>query len=84
MRKTSAKNDVTVFKANLQKVKSFLASVSNPLTAEHLTWAHEYAIIRLYREFEELILDCLVAAINNDTGQLSATTGDQISNTPHR
>ena len=41
----------------------------------HVSWAHDYAIIRLYREFEKMILNCLVAAINNDTAQLSQTTG---------
>ncbi|MBT4905374.1 MAG: hypothetical protein HON62_00700, partial [Rhodospirillaceae bacterium] len=38
------------------------------------SWAHEYAIIRLYREFEDLMLNCLVAGINNDTSVLAATT----------
>ena len=41
----------------------------------HITWAHDYGIIRLYREFEDMILNCLVAAINSDTQQLSNTTG---------
>jgi len=38
---------------------------------------HEYAVIRLYREFESLILQGLVGAINNDTSTLSATSGVQ-------
>ena len=41
----------------------------------HVTWVHDYAIIRLYREFEDMILNCLVAAINSDTQQLAHATG---------
>ena len=74
MKKTSAKTAVSVFNADLQKVNSFLTSAKTTLTAEYINWAHEYAIIRLYRAFEQLILGCLVAAINNNTNHLSEKT----------
>lgn len=58
------------------EIEIFIAKTrkSNP-SDEHLSWAYDYAIIRLYRSFEVLMLNCLVAAINNDTKQLSAKTG---------
>jgi hypothetical protein len=36
---------------------------------------YNYAIIQLYREFENLMLDALVGAINNDSTTLSDKTG---------
>src|SRR5262249_52715414 len=41
---------------------------------QYITWIHNYGIIRLYREFEALMLAALVGAINNDTSTVSATT----------
>ena len=38
-------------------------------------WAHDYAVIRLYREFEALMLKAVAGAINNDPSTISATTG---------
>lgn len=45
------------------------------LKDEFISWAYDYAVIRLYREFESLMFDALVGAINNDTTALSASTG---------
>jgi len=45
------------------------------LTDEFVSWAYDYAVIKLYREFESLMFDALVDAINNDTKTLSASTG---------
>ena len=53
----------------------FLTKVSGGQTDEHISWLYSYAIIRLYREFESLVLDALVGAINNDTTTVSTTTG---------
>ncbi|MEL0169441.1 MAG: hypothetical protein VW877_15060 [Pseudomonadaceae bacterium] len=39
------------------------------------SWCHDYAIIRLYREFEQMMLHVIVGAINNDSSVISATTG---------
>ncbi len=75
MKKTSAKTAVEVFKKKAEDIDAFLrqrklASFSD----EHKSWAHDYAIIRLYREFEDMVFNCLVAAINSDTEQLSQAT----------
>jgi len=40
-----------------------------------VSWLHNYAVIRLYREFEGLMLSTLIGAINNDTATLQETTG---------
>ena len=53
----------------------FTDQVRKGQSDEHITWLYNYGIIRLYRSFESLMLDCLVAAINNDTSTLSSITG---------
>ena len=76
MKKKSAKKAAVEFCEEATKIEAFLERVTEwEPSDEGISWAHEYAIIRLYREFEKLILNCLVAAINNDTEQLSRTTG---------
>lgn len=73
-RKKSIKSSTTAFNSEVDKIVNFLDSATVGQTDEHITWMHNYAIIRLYKEFESLMLDVLVAAVNNDTSTLSATT----------
>jgi hypothetical protein len=73
-RKKSIKLATTEFNKEVDKTISFLELVSNGQSDEHITWLHNYAIIRIYKEFEGLMLDALVAAVNNDTSTLQATT----------
>jgi cupin superfamily acireductone dioxygenase involved in methionine salvage len=76
MRKKSIKKSVNAFKASCDAIEAFVAELeSKGLADQSVSWGYDYAIIRLYREFESLILDCIVASINNDTATLSATTG---------
>lgn len=76
MRKKSGKKASEAFKERVQKIEQFFDRENlSSFSDAHVTWAHDYAIIRLYREFEEMIFNCLVAAINSDTQQLSQTTG---------
>jgi hypothetical protein len=75
MRKKSAKLAAQAFKTGSQEIRDFLTAIKSAgHTDSHETWAYDYAIIRTYREFEDLILSCLVAAINNDSTQLTETT----------
>ena len=75
MRKKSGKKASEEFSKNIQKIKDFLEPKNlSRLSDSHETWMYDYAIIRLYRDFEDMILNCLVASINNDTEQLSSTT----------
>jgi hypothetical protein len=37
--------------------------------------AYDYAIIKLYRDFERLMLECIIAVVNNDTAAFSKMKG---------
>lgn len=74
-RKKSVKRSAQVFKAAVDDVAGFLSTVSAGQSEEHVSWLYDYAIIRLYRDFEGLMLDALVGAINNDSTTVAATTG---------
>ncbi len=74
-RKKSVKKSAERFIEQVDKIKEFVEDAKKNLGDRHVTWAYEYAIIRLYREFETLVLDALVGAINNDTGTISQRTG---------
>ena len=76
MRKKSAKKAAKDFVSKADEIEKFIDSINlSRLSTKHVTWAHEYAIIRLYREFEDMILNSLIAAINKNTSELSNTTG---------
>ena len=76
MRKKSITKAVSDFKNQVDDIIGFVNHKNMAhLSTAHVSWAHDYAIIRLYREFEKLTLGCLVAAINRDSGQLSSATG---------
>lgn len=76
MKKKSGKKAAAAFRAAVTSIERVVADAENAeFPQTHLTWIYDYAVISLYREFEALVLECLVAAINNNTAQLSATTG---------
>ena len=76
MKKKSGKRASEAFKSNVKDIEEFLKQDNlSSLSDGHLSWTYDYAIIRLYREFEKMILNCLIAAINNDTTQLSKKIG---------
>lgn len=76
MRKKSAKKAAEWFVERVDEIETFLEQDNfSGLSEKHVTWVYDYAIIRLYREFEDLMLSCLVAAINNDPGEFSDKTG---------
>jgi len=74
-RKKSVKHSAQVFRAAANDITTFLTAASVGQTDQHVSWLHNYGIIRLYREFESMVLDALVGAINNDTATVSGTTG---------
>jgi hypothetical protein len=74
-RKKSVKKSASDFKAHADEIANFLDAAKKNLSDLHTSWAYEYAILRFYREFESMILDALVGAINNDTGTISMRTG---------
>lgn len=74
-RRASIKRAAKEFQQNANSIVSFAEAATDNLTKGHSAWAHDYAVIRLYREFESLMLEALVGAINNDPSTISATTG---------
>ncbi|MCD6327983.1 hypothetical protein J7M28_10590 [bacterium] len=74
-KKKSVKKAAGSFLEALDDISKFLDSVSSGQSKEHISWLYNYAIIRLYREFERLMLHAIVGAINNDTQTLSKKTG---------
>lgn len=74
-RRASLQRAAKTFCKNADEVVAFAQKVEQELSKDHSIWAHDYAIIRLYREFESLMLDVLVGAINNDATTLSVNTG---------
>ena len=74
-RKKSIKKSARNFRSKAAEVEAFVAAREVGATGEHASLLYDYAIIRLYREFESLMLDTLVGAINNDTATVSAQMG---------
>ena len=73
-KKKSVRNTAAAFSAAVDEIKRFVAATVSGATEKHASWVHDYAVIRLYREFEGLMLQALVGAINNDTETISART----------
>ncbi len=76
-RKKSIRKSARDYVKMLKDVKDFIqrAKSIKALTKKDLTWLYEYALIKVYRGFEQLMLECLVGALNNDTSVLTARTG---------
>jgi hypothetical protein len=83
-RKKSLKQATQRFKLDCNDLMQYLQAVQpqvqpqvqpHLLNGKHVSWSYDYGVIRLYREFEKLVLECLVGAINNNTSTLSQITG---------
>lgn len=75
-RKKSGRLAAQIFRERAEEIAEFALDVSESgLSDQYVTWAYDFAIIRLYREFEHLMLEALVVAINNDTDTISQRTG---------
>lgn len=72
----ASRNRPTHFLDETKDVRTFVGAVSFRKNADMFqSWLHDYAIIRAYTAFEDLMLDALVGAINDDTTTISTTTG---------
>lgn len=71
MRKSSIKLSAQTFRSDATSIVLFADHGKAALSAQEASWAYDAAIIRLYRSFENLMLDALVGAINNDTAHLA-------------
>jgi len=76
-RKKSVKLSATDFCNQADDINAFLVTVAVGQSDGHVSWLYGYAIIKLYKAFEGLILDALVGAVNNDTSTIAATTDVQ-------
>jgi hypothetical protein len=74
-RKKSVKLAATTFITSSDSIAQFSSHVATSLSDQYQSWIYDYAVIRLYREFERLMLSALTGAINNDTTTLSNKIG---------
>jgi len=74
-RKKSIKLAAQQFEKFCNELSEYILEAEKHLGKKHISWSYEYGIIRLYSEFENLVLECLIGAVNNDTAILSQTTG---------
>jgi len=81
-RKKSVRKAGDDFVTNAAAIKEFVAVFDGTKPSEtHRTWVYEHGIIRLYREFELLMLHALTGAINNDTEAVAKILGVKLP--PH-
>lgn len=71
-KKVSVRKCAVDFRANNDAIIEFVQR-SQSLSDQHQTWCHDQAIIMLYKEFENLVFEALIGAINNDTSNTIAS-----------
>ncbi len=74
-KKKSVKKAAERFRDAADYVVTFATNVSHGVGDRQASWVHDHAVIRLYREFEQLMLEALVGTINNDTATISTKSG---------
>ncbi len=74
-KKKSIKRSARDFQGRADAISGFVTRAKAALPVGDQGWVHDYAIISLYREFESLVLETLVGAINNDTNTISQRLG---------
>jgi hypothetical protein len=76
VRKKSGKKVGKNFCNDLAKIMNFLDDIdAKKLTDQHKTWAYEAALIKVHAALENLILEYLITAVNNDTETISSKVG---------
>ena len=73
-KKKSIKLSASQFRDAADAILTYVEKTDG-LKEEYHSWCVDYAVIRLYREFETLMLDALAGAINNDANTISTTVG---------
>lgn len=71
MKKKSVKKAARSFRNNVDEILNFVSKFNKSFDNKDKIWCYEFAIIRLYREFEQFMLTCLVALINSDSETFS-------------
>ena len=67
MKKKNIQTGIKIFDDAIKEIEGFLGRMDDSASEADRTWAYEYAIIRLYRDFECFVFFALVTAINQDT-----------------
>lgn len=76
MKKKSIRTAAQEFATQTDEIIAFANAMrASGLSDKHLSWGYDLAAIRLYREFENFVLSCLVALINNDSATFADKTG---------
>ena len=73
-RKKSIKKSAQKFTASVEEIEEFFQGTKS-LKEDLSIWCAEYAVIRLYCEFEVLMLSVLIGAVNGDSSRISQVTG---------
>ncbi len=73
-RKKSVKKAVIKFLIAIEEIEEFFEG-TRALQENLANWCAEYAVIRLYCDFETLMLNSLVGAVNADSSKFSDFTG---------
>ena len=74
-RKKSIRLAATSFVKTADDLEEFVKRSIVDLSKREQSWCYDYAIIALYRAFEDLMLSVIVGAINNDSSTISQSTG---------
>jgi hypothetical protein len=64
-RRVSIRTLADRFLDEINRVLAFIGVTSEVASDEQVSWIHDYAIIRLYSEFEHLVLSVITGALNN-------------------
>jgi len=74
-RKKSIRRAAQAFVDEVDETKAFVTDAAACLTDAQVSRVYDSAIITLYRDFENLVLEVLVGAVNNDTTTISLALG---------
>ena len=77
MKKKSVRLCTRRFEEKASEVLEFCGKAEEVLSEAHVSLVYDAAIIKLYAHFEQMIVESLTGAINNDTSQISITTNIQ-------
>ena len=76
-KKKSVRRCAQEFRRDARKLLKFCEVAEKRLSDAHVSLVYDGAVINLYAAFERMMIEALAGAINNNTSQLSATTGVQ-------
>ena len=74
MKKKSVQLCTQQFEKEANGLLEFCAKAEEVLSEAHVSLVYDTAIIKIYAHFEQMIVESLIGAINNDTSQISTTT----------